>query len=54
MAVAMNAEEAHLSCGIEQSGAWLPRGACLNVFKASKHLLQDHERLTFCWNTQVI
>jgi len=53
MAIAMNAQEAWLSCGIDQSGVWLPRGACLNLLEASQQLLQDHERLTCVWNARV-
>jgi len=53
MAIVMNAQEALLSCGIKQSGVWLPRGARLNLLEASKRLLQEHERLKCVWNTQV-
>ena len=54
MAMAMDAQEAQHVCGIEQSGVWLPRGACLNLYEASKQLLQAHERLTCLWNTRVM
>ncbi len=53
MAIAMDAQEALRSCGIEQSGVWLPRGACLNLLEASQRLLQDYDRLTCVWNTRV-
>ena len=33
---------------------WLPRGASLSLFEASKALLQDQDRLTYMWNTEVI
>lgn len=53
IAIAMDAQEAAKVCGIAQSGVWLPRGAGLNLFEASKQLLQDHERLTCLWNVHV-
>jgi tRNA 5-methylaminomethyl-2-thiouridine biosynthesis bifunctional protein len=53
IAVALDAEEAEKICGISQSGVWLPRGACLNLYETSKQLLQSHERLTCLWNTHV-
>ena len=53
MAIAMDAQKAAQVCGIEQSGVWLPRGACLNLFETSKRLLQDHSNLTSLWGTQV-
>ena len=52
-AIAMDAQEANQICGIEQSGVWLPRGACLDLSEASKRLLQDREDLTCLWNTRV-
>jgi tRNA 5-methylaminomethyl-2-thiouridine biosynthesis bifunctional protein len=54
MAMAMDPQEAQRVCGIEQSGVWLPRGACLNLYEASKQLLQAHERLTCLWNARVV
>ena len=53
MAMAMDAKEAQRVCGIEQSGVWLPRGAGLNLYEASKQLLKNHERLTCFWNTRI-
>jgi tRNA 5-methylaminomethyl-2-thiouridine biosynthesis bifunctional protein len=53
MAIAMDAKEAQRVCGIEQSGVWLPRGAGLNLYEASKQLLKNHERLTCVWNTRI-
>ena len=53
MAIAVDANEAQRACGVEQSGAWLPRGASLNLFEASKELLRPHERLTCLWNTRI-
>lgn len=54
MAMAMDPQEAQRVCGIEQSGVWLPRGACLNLYEASKQLLQAHERLTCLWSARVV
>jgi len=53
MAIAVEADEAHKLCGIKQSGAWLPRGASLNLSETSKALLSPHERLTCLWNTRI-
>jgi len=53
IAVALDAEEAEKICGVKQSGVWLPRGASLSLFEASKALLQDQDRLTYMWNTEV-
>ena len=53
MAVAVDAQEAHKICGVLQSGAWLPRGASLNLCQTSKELLRPHERLSCLWNTQI-
>ena len=53
MAIAMDASEAKRICGIDQSGVWLPRGACLNLFEASRQLLQENKQLTCLWNTQI-
>ena len=53
MAIAMDAQEAQKICGIGQNGVWLPRGACLNLYEASRQLLQSHERLTCIWNNRV-
>ena len=53
MAIAVGADEAQKLCGIKQSGAWLPRGASLNLFETSKQLLSPHERLTYLWNTRI-
>ena len=53
MAIAMDAKEAQRVCGIEQSGVWLPRGAGLNLYEASKQLLKNQERLTCVWNTHI-
>ena len=49
----LDAQEAEKMCGIKQSGVWLPRGASLSLSDASNILLQDHERLTCLWNTQI-
>lgn len=53
MAVAVEADEAQKLCGIKQSGAWLPRGASLNLSETSKELLRPHEQLTCLWNTRI-
>jgi len=53
MAIAVDANEAQRICGVEQTGAWLPRGASLNLSKTSKELLRPHERLTCLWNTRI-
>ena len=53
IAIPLDANEAEKICGIKQSGVWISRGACLNLLEASKQLLQEHERLTCLWNTQV-
>ena len=53
MAFALDAQEASQACGVSQNGVWLPRGACLNLQETSKQLLQEHEHLTFFWNTRV-
>lgn len=54
IAVPLDSDEAEKICGISQSGVWLPRGACLNLYETSKQLLQKHERLTCLWNTNVV
>ena len=54
MAVALDAQEAQMICGIPQSGVWLPRGAGLNLYEASKELLKSHDRLTCVWNTRIV
>ena len=53
IAIPLDAKEAERICGISQSGVWISRGACLNLFEASKKLLQEHERLSCVWNTRV-
>ena len=53
IAIPLDAKEAERICGISQSGVWISRGACLNLFEASKQLLQEHERLSCVWNTRV-
>jgi tRNA 5-methylaminomethyl-2-thiouridine biosynthesis bifunctional protein len=53
IAQALDAQEAEKTCGIKQSGVWLPRGASLNLFEASNALLQEHKHLTCLWNTRV-
>lgn len=53
MAIAFDPQEAHKICGLAQSGVWLPRGACLNLQKASKQLLKDQDRLRCIWNTRI-
>ena len=53
IAIAMDTPEANKFCGIEQSGVWLPRGAGLNLHETSKDLLQEHQRLTYIWNTRI-
>jgi tRNA 5-methylaminomethyl-2-thiouridine biosynthesis bifunctional protein len=53
IAIALEAQDAKSICGIEQNGAWLPRGASLNLFDASNALLHPHERLTCRWSTHV-
>ena len=53
MAIAVEAEEAQKLCGIKQSGAWIPRGASLNLSETSKELLRPHERLNCMWNMRI-
>jgi tRNA 5-methylaminomethyl-2-thiouridine biosynthesis bifunctional protein len=53
MAVPLSVEEAEKICGISQSGVWLPRGACLNLFETSQQLLLAREDLTCLWNTRI-
>jgi tRNA 5-methylaminomethyl-2-thiouridine biosynthesis bifunctional protein len=53
IAIALDALDAEIICGIKQSGVWLSRGASLNLFEASNTLLQEHDDLTFLWNTRV-
>lgn len=53
MAIPLDAKEAAIICGIEQSGVWLSRGASLNLSKASKEMLRPQEHLTTLWNTHV-
>jgi tRNA 5-methylaminomethyl-2-thiouridine biosynthesis bifunctional protein len=53
IALPLDAIEAEKICGIQQSGVWISRGACLNLSEASKQLLKEHERLTCIWNTRV-
>ena len=53
MAQALYADEAVQVCGINQDGIWLPRGATLNLFEATKDALKAHPKLTCCWNTSI-
>ena len=53
MAKALYADDAMQVCGISQEGIWLPRGASLNLFEATKDALKPHSKLTCCWNTPV-
>jgi len=53
MAQALDAAEALQICGINQDGIWLPRGASLNLSKATQDALKPHPKLTCCWNTSV-
>ncbi|OYY21586.1 MAG: FAD-dependent oxidoreductase [Polynucleobacter sp. 24-46-87] len=53
LAKALYADDAMQVCGISQDGIWLPRGASLNLFKATQDALAPHPRLTCCWNTSV-
>ena len=53
IAIPLDGEEAKKICGIPQSGIWISRGACLNLFKASNNLLQSQRGLTCLWNTEV-
>ena len=53
IAIPLDSQEAEKVCGISQSGVWISRGACLNLSKASKDLLQSHQGLTCLWNTEV-
>jgi tRNA 5-methylaminomethyl-2-thiouridine biosynthesis bifunctional protein len=53
IAVPLDSEEAEKICGIPQSGVWISRGACLDLSKASKALLQAQQGLTCLWNTKV-
>jgi tRNA 5-methylaminomethyl-2-thiouridine biosynthesis bifunctional protein len=53
MAQALSAHDAMQACGIFQDGIWLPRGASLNLFQATKDALAPHPKLNCCWNTSV-
>ena len=53
MAQALNAHQALQICGINQDGIWLPRGASLNLSKATQDGLKPHPKLTCCWNISV-
>jgi tRNA 5-methylaminomethyl-2-thiouridine biosynthesis bifunctional protein len=53
IAIPLDAKEAALRCGIEQSGVWMPRGASLNLFEASHALLKNQDRLIALWNTPI-
>jgi tRNA 5-methylaminomethyl-2-thiouridine biosynthesis bifunctional protein len=53
IAVPLDSEEAEKVCGISQSGVWISRGACLDLSKVSKDLLQSQQGLTCLWNTEV-
>ena len=53
MAQALYADDAMQACGIFQDGIWLPRGASLNLFEATKDALKPNPKLTCCWNTPV-
>ena len=53
MAQALYADDAIQACGISQDGIWLPRGASLNLFEATRDALKPHPKLTCCWNTSV-
>ena len=53
IAVPLDCEQAEKICGVSQSGVWISRGACLNLSKASKDLLQPHKGLTCLWSTEV-
>lgn len=53
MAMVMDTKKAQRVCGIEQSGVWLPRGAGLNLYEASKQMLRSHNLLTYIWNTRI-
>lgn len=53
MARALYADEAKEICEMLQDGIWLPRGASLNIFKATQDALKPHPKLTCSWNTSV-
>ena len=53
IAVPLDSQEAEKVCGISQSGVWISRGACLDLSKATKDLLQSQQGLTCLWNTEV-
>jgi tRNA 5-methylaminomethyl-2-thiouridine biosynthesis bifunctional protein len=53
IACPLNSQEANKICGIEQSGVWMSRGASLNLFETTNHLLQEHAHLTCIWNTRI-
>lgn len=53
IAQALYADEAMQACGIVQDGIWLPRGASLNLFEATKDALKPHPKLTCYWNNSV-
>ena len=53
MARPLDAGEARILLGVEQSGVWLPRGASLSLAKAANDLLQKHKRLTCFWSTHI-
>ena len=53
LAKVLDAKQAKEICGLEQSGVWISRGACLNLSHAGKQLLSEHQNLTCLWNTRV-
>jgi len=53
MALALDAKEAQKTCGISQSGVWLPRGASLDLSMAAQSLLSPHEHLQCLWGVGV-
>ena len=53
MALALDAKEAQKTCGISQSGVWLPRGASLDLSMATQSLLSPHEHLQCLWGVGV-
>jgi tRNA 5-methylaminomethyl-2-thiouridine biosynthesis bifunctional protein len=54
IAIPLDVSEAKKICGINQSGVWISRGACLNLLKTSTQLLEPHEHLVCLWNTRVL
>lgn len=53
MALALDANEAKVRCGIKQGGILIPRGASLDLPKAVENLLTPHTQLLCQWHTRI-